>query len=449
MSRSTKKATASGTSSDEILRKDRKYIAHGGGRTPIVFVKAKGSIVTDANGKEYIDCVSMGMGTSGVGHNHPRVVEAIREQAGKIIHTHLSTVNIPSVELGEKLARITPHGLNKFHFVNSGTDANETAIRAAMTYTKKKEVLSLELGYHGTTIALSSLGMSYARHAYPTVPGFRQLPPPYCYRCPLGLDFPRCDVACANLLDDAIKYATSHDVAAFILEPIMGAAGHIVPPGKEYAKIIRETCDRHDILIIADEIQTGLGRTGTMWASDYIGLKPDIMTLGKGLGGGMPIGAAVFSEEVGSMLQKGTWAHGYTHSESPMSCAAAGAVVDIVVDEKLPERSAKLGAIATKIFKQWQSKYEAIGDVRGPGLFIGLELVKNKVTKERATEEATKIAAEALEMGGIFSTSHGASQQPGGNVVKFKPPMTIEEDLMKKGIDILDDAFTQVLGRAT
>jgi 4-aminobutyrate aminotransferase-like enzyme len=448
MSRASK-VSLEGKSSEEILKKDAKYIAHGGGPTPIVFVEAKGSIVTDANGKKYIDCVSMGMGTSGVGHNHPRVVAAIREQAGKIIHTHLSTVNIPSVELGEKLARITPKGLNKFHFVNSGTDANETAIRAAMTYTKKKEVISLELAYHGSTIALSSLGMSYSRHAYPTIPGFRQLPPPYCYRCPIGLTYPKCGVACANLLDDAIRYATSHDVAAFILEPIIGAGGHIVPPLNEYAKIIRETCDRYGILIIADEIQTGLGRTGTMWASDYIGLKPDIMTLGKGLGGGMPMGAAVFSEEVGTRLQKDPWAHGYTHSESPMSCAAAGAVVDIVVDEKLPERSAKLGAIATKIFKRWQGKYEAIGDVRGPGLFIGVELVKNRITKERATEEATKIAAEALAMGAIFSTSHGATKEPGGNVIKFKPPMTIDEATMKRGIGILEDAFDSVLGRAS
>ncbi len=447
MSRSQRSKPASETSTEDVLRRDAKYIAHGGGQTPIVFVEAKGSVVTDMNGKEYIDCVSMGMGTSGVGHNHPRVVEAIREQAGKIIHTHLSTVNIPSVELGEKLARITPKGMNKFHFSSSGSDANEGAIRAAMTYTKKKEVLSLELAYHGSTIALSSLGMAWSRHAYPIIPGFRQLPPPYCYRCPLGLDYPDCGVACANLLDDAIKYATTHDVAAFILEPIIGAGGHIVPP-KEYAKIIRETCDKHGILIIADEIQTGLGRTGTMWASDYIGLKPDIMTLGKGLGGGMPIGATVFSEEIGSRLQK-DWAHGYTHSQSPMSTAAAGAVVDIVVDEKRPERSAKMGAIATRIFKRWQSKYEAIGEVRGPGLFIGIELVKDRKTKEMAIAEATRIAALGLELGGIFSTSHGASKVPGGNVIKFKPPMTIEEDVMRRGIDILDDAFSQVLGGAS
>ena len=205
MSRSTKKAAASGTSSDEILRKDRKYIAHGGGRTPRL--RQGQGVDSDRCERQRVHRLCV--------HGHGDV-----RRAGTTIHTwsrrsgnrraRSSTTPLdgehPLGGTGREARKDHAPRLNKFHFVNSGTDANETAIRAAMTYTKKKEVLSLELGYHGTTIALSSLGMSYSRHAYPTVPGFRQLPPPYCYRCPLGLDLPRCDVACANLLDDAIKY---------------------------------------------------------------------------------------------------------------------------------------------------------------------------------------------------------------------------------------------------
>ncbi len=249
---------------EDIIERDRRYLVHGFGYIPVVFTEGHGAIVRDVQGKEYIDCISMTMGPTGIGHNHPRVIEAIKQQLEQIIHTHLSTINLPSVELAEKLARITPSGLSKFHFVSSGSDAVETAVKAAIRYTKRKEVISLEMAYHGTTLGALSLGQSWHRRGMPTIPGFKQIPPPYCYRCPMGLEFPQCDIACARLLDDAIKYGTSHDVAAFIMEPLMGPAGHIFPPSTEYAKIIRETCDTHNILLIADEVQTGFGRTGKM-----------------------------------------------------------------------------------------------------------------------------------------------------------------------------------------
>ena len=238
-----------------------------------------------------------------------------------------------------------------------------------------------------------------------------------------------------------IKYGSHNDVCAFILEPILGNGGHIFPPSPEYAKIIRETADKYGILIIADEIQTGFGRTGKMWGSDFIGLKPDIMLVSKILGGGLPIGAAIFSEDIATKeMQTATW-HAFTFSGNPLLCTAASAVVDVVVQEDLPAKAEQTGKFMTARLQKMQEEHQLIGDVRGPGLFIGAELVTDRKTKLPATAEVLKILQESYKRGAIF----GLDKQPGiGNVLKIKPPLNIPWELAEKGLDILDTCFTDL-----
>jgi len=427
----------------EFIDRDLQHVVHGWGFNPVVLVEAHGSIVKDINGKEYIDCISQTAGPVGIGHNHPKVVAALKKylDSGGILHSFKGAVNIPRVELAEKLSKITPRGLNKIYFTSGGSEAVETAVKGAMRITKKKEVISFQLGYHGGTIACLSLGQPWHREGVPIVPGFRQIAPPYCYRCPWGKIYPECELECSHALERMIKYGSQNDVAAFILEPILGNGGHIFPPSPEYGKIIRETADKYGVLVIADEIQTGLGRTGRMWGSEFIGLKPDILIISKILGGGLPIGAAIFDERlVDKELQTATW-HAFTFSGNPLICTAASAAVDVVVEENLPAKAAETGKLMTAKLKKMQEKHSIIGDVRGPGLFIGAELVTNRKTKEPATKEILKILPESYNRGAIF----GLDKQPGvGNVVKIKPPLSIPHELADKALDILDSCLTDL-----
>jgi len=429
---------------EEIIERDSKYVIHGSNYGPVILVEARGALVKDANGKEYIDCIAGTAGPVLIGWGHPKVVEAIKKQA-EFPHAFFGYVNLPRVELAEKLAKIAPRGLTKSWFGSGGGEAVETALKAAIKYTKKKEAISLYEGYHGMTIALSNLGQARLREGLPMVPGFRQIPSPYCYRCFYGQSYPGCDFECARALEEAVKHGSSHDVAAFVMEPIQGMGGHVYPPDKEYARIIRETCDKHGMLIIADEIQTGLGRTGKMWGSECIGLQPDIMCVGKALGGGVPISAAIFREEVAEGAFKDhqpreTW-HPSTFSGNPINCAVASAVIDVILEEKVPEKAATLGSFLTGKLKELQGRHQLIGEVRGPGLFIGVEIVKDKKTRERAPEEALKAAAMCFERGVWF----GLSQQPGiGNVFKIKPPVAITRDQISKAVDVIDGVLNEV-----
>lgn len=428
-------------STRDLIERDKRHIIHGWGYTPVVLVEGKGAIVKDLDGKEYIDCICQTAGPLGIGHSHPKVVAAIKKQVEKISHTFMGTINIPRVELAEKLSKIMPHKMTKFYFTSGGSESIETALKGAMKITKKKEVISLYLAYHGGTIACLSLGQPWHRDWLPTVPGFRQIPPPYCYRCFYGKEYPGCDFECARALEDMVRYGSYNNVAAFIVEPILGNGGHILPPSNEYFKIIRETCNKYNVLLIVDEIQTGFGRTGKMWGCDYFGFEPDIMAISKVMGGGVPAGAAVFSEDI---LPEGfeteVW-HAFTFSGSPIVCAAASAVVDVVVEEKLPEKAEEMGRFITSRLKSMAEKHKLIGDIRGPGLFIGVELIKDRKTRERATEETVQIVGKCYQKGAIF----GTDKKPGiGNVLKIKPPMNIEKEQATKALNILDAVLEEV-----
>lgn len=432
---------------EEIIEKDRKYTIHGWGYSPITLVEGRGSIVRDINGREYIDCLSQTAGVLGVGHSHPKYLNAVKSQLDKISHTLTMFVNPPRAELAEKLASIAPGRMRnniKTYFSSGGSEANETALKFAMLTTKKKEVVSVWHAYHGGTLGLMSLlGQSWHHQGFVRFPGFSQIPNAYSYRCPFGKshDPDTCDIEAAQFLEDHIKYGTANDVAAFIIEPIQGNGGHTYPFNREYFKVIREICDKHDILLIIDEVQTGMGRTGKIWASDYFGIEPDILTSAKALGGGMPISATMIrSDLVPPSLLDEQW-HIFTMGGGPVECAAANAAIEIMQEERLPEKAARQGERVTRRLREFMSDHPLIGEVRGPGLFVGVELVKSRRTKEPAFDETVKVFSKCLENGVLFGISAKAGF---GNVIKIKPPLSIPDELMDKSLDVLDRALTEV-----
>jgi len=425
-------------SGNDLIEKTKKYSTPLPGFTPLVIVEAKGSIVKDINGKEYIDGISICAGPATIGSSHPKVVNAVIEQVKKLPAASPWCVNIPRVELAEKLLKILPSGLNKFHFFCGGGEAVEFAIRTAIRSSKKREVIGLYTGYHGTSLGLLSLGGTWNRKGLPTVPGFRQIPPAYCYRCFYGKEYPKCNFECAKALENMIQYGSYDNVAAFVLEPMMGVGGHVIPP-QEYFKIIREICDKYGVLLIFDEIQTGFGRTGKMWGADYYNVKPDIMVIGKAMGGGIPVSGAIFSEDI-SLPPDEEAESLNTFSGSPLACAAASAVVDIVIEENLPQKAAKTGAFMMEQLKEIENKHPLIGEIRGAGLFIGVEIVKDRKTKERAPQEASRVVEECRKRGVLLMLSYNGR----GNVVKIKPPLNIERNLAEKIVDVLDESLGAV-----
>jgi len=425
-------------SEKELVEKTKKYSTPLPGFTPLVMTEAKGCLIKDINGREYIDGISICAGPATVGSAHPKVVNAVIEQVKKLPSASPWCVNIPRVELAEKLSKILPLGLNKFHFFCGGGEAVEFAIRTAIRSSKKREVIGLYTAYHGTSLGLLSIGGTWNRKGLPTLPGFRQIPPAYCYRCFYGKEYPKCNFECAKALENMIQYGTYDDVAAFILEPMMGVGGHIIPP-KEYFKIVRGICDKYEILLIFDEIQTGFGRTGKMWAADYYEVNPDIMVIGKAMGGGIPVSAAIFREDM--VLPPEEEAESLnTFSGSPLACAAASAVVDIVIEENLPQKAAETGDFMMERLKEIEDKHPLIGEIRGLGLFIGVELVKDRKTKERAPQEASRVVDECRKRGVLLMLSYNGK----GNVAKIKPPLNVERNLAEKIVDVLDESLSVV-----
>jgi 4-aminobutyrate aminotransferase-like enzyme len=429
-----------------MLERQRVSLLHSIARPPqdkrIVFVEGKGAILKDIEGKEYIDGISGTNGPLLVGHCHPKVVQAVQEQVAKLCQHMTCFDNLPAIEAAEKLHRLIPSEwkMGKSYFCPGGGEAVEAALKLVMKQTHKSEVISLYLSYHGLSLGTMSLGgMPWLRNFVSggiRWPGFHQIPNAYCYRCPYGLEYPDCGVICADELENAIKYGSSGSVAAFIMEPVQGPGGHIEFPD-EYYREVRRICDENDVLLIVDEVQTGLGRCGSMFASQLHNLRPDVLILGKALGGGLPIGAVIFREDLTPPdLEKGTW-HSLTFQNNPVVCAAASAVLDIVKEERVPERAAKIGERFTREFRKLAEECPIIGDIRGPGLFIGLELVKNRRTKEPAISEASRVIWSALERG-LITFGGGL-----GNVLKVKPPVVITDEQAARLTGIMHDTLME------
>ena len=406
---------------------------------PVVVDEAKGAIIKDVHGKEYIDCFA-GISVVNLGHCHPEVIEAAVNQAKKLVHACSYVYYVPVVaDLAEKLAEITPPRLQKTFFGNSGAEAVECAIKLARKFTKKYELIALMCSFHGRTLGTLSVTGQARRRKYdmgPYLPGVAFAYPPYCYRCSFGKTYPDCDVLCARSIRDVIDYCTSKGVAAFIAEPILGEGG-IIPPPPEYFKIVKETLDEYGILFIADEVQTGFSRTGKLFAVEHYGVEPDIMTLAKGIADGFPISACIAREDIGNAFEPGD--HLSTFGGNPVSSAAALANINVMLRDKLPDQVAEKGEYIMKRLDEMKEQYPIIGDVRGKGLMIGIELVKDQKKKTPAVEEVRKIRDLCREKG-LLVGSGGVK----GCVLRIQPPLVIEKEQIDKALNILEESIKEV-----
>jgi 4-aminobutyrate aminotransferase len=407
------------------------------GFEPVVVASAKECTFTGDDGRKYLDCFS-GIAVANAGHGHPKVVEAVRRQLGELIHCCTYVYYNPrAAELCEKLAAATPGALKKSFLGNSGAEAVEGAMRLAKQHTGRKEVVALTHSFHGRTVGTLSVTGNRGRKkgSGPYLSGVAFAPAPYCYRCPFKLEYPGCDVACAHAVKEVIQTQTAGDVAAFLAEPVMGEGGIIVPP-KEYFQIAAGIVRDDGALFIADEVQSGFGRTGKLFAIEHYGVEPDIMCLAKGIADGFPLGAFITRDDIADAFTPGD--HLSTFGGNPVSCAASIANLGVMKDEKLPENSAARGAQLMERLSSFKQRCKLVGDVRGKGLMIGIELVKD-AKKTPASKEAKAVKKLCREAGVLIGVGGTA-----GNVVRLQPPLVITEAQANQAADTLEKALLEV-----
>src|SRR5256714_5653621 len=402
------------------IQKYKDYVMTGFLKSvaPIVIDHASGVKVWDENGREYLDCFS-GISVVNAGHNHPRVVAAAKAQMDKVIHCFCYLYQAgPVGVLGEKIANIAPHGLTKSFFGNGGAEAIEGALKLARLYTGKHEFISLHGSFHGRSWGTLSLTGNQGRkkRGGPYAAGIAFAPAPYAYRSPWPNDPEECARHCAKSIDEIIRFATAGDVAAFIAEPVMGEGGILVPP-KNYFREVKKILDLHGILFIADEVQSGFGRTGKMFAIEHYGVTPDILVTAKGIADGFPLSAYTTRPEIAASYKPGD--HLSTFGGNPVACAASLANIQVMEEENLPARAAETGEYAMKKLRELQKQNPLIGEVRGLGLMIGVELVRDeKLTSANTQAEAIR---DGLLRQGVLVGVGGVY----GNVVRFQPPLII------------------------
>lgn len=403
------------------------------GIEPVVVERATGAEIYAADGRTYLDCFA-GIAVVNAGHVHPRVAEAAKAQIDKLIHASSYVYYVPSVaDLAETLARITPGALQKTFFCNSGAEAIEGAMRLAKAASGKREMIALQMAFHGRTYGALSITGNMARktHGGPYMPGVAFAPAPYCYRCPLSMKPESCGMACAEAVEDVIRYQTSGDVAAFIVEPVLGEGG-LIPLPAGYLARVKQILKKHHILLIVDEVQTGFGRTGKLFGIEHQegDVEPDIMAMAKGIADGFPLGAFIAPPAIADSFQPGE--HLSTFGGNPVACVAAQANIAVLHDEGLIERAAELGQWALQELRNLQACHPIIGDVRGQGLMLGIELVKDRTSKEPAAAEAAHIRDRCREAGVLI----GVGGQF-GNVLRFQPPLVITRDQLAHAISTL------------
>src|SRR5437868_2401960 len=358
-------------------------LSHG---TQIYVAKAEGAWLEDVDGNRYIDFAG-GIGCLNVGHRREEVVDAVKDQLDRFLHTCVQVTPYESyVRLAERMNEVTPGKFaKKTIFVNSGAEAVENAVKIARAYTKRPGIIAFEDAFHGRTmmtLALTSKTHPYKAGFAPFPSEVYRVPFAYCYRCSYNLKYPSCDLFCARHLEDTFKRVVANeDVAAVIAEPVMGEGGFIAPPS-DYFKVLVDLCRKHGILFIADEVQSGFGRTGALFASEHYGIEPDLIVTAKSLGGGLPLAAVTGRAEV--MDAPGPGGLGGTFAGNPLSCAAANAVIDILEKDNLLARANEIGERFSRRAKTWQSRFNLIGEVRGLGAMQALELVKSRDTREPA-----------------------------------------------------------------
>ena len=433
-------APYSGPSRDEVLALRTQYLSPGlikYYKDPLMIVEGHMQYLYDETGKRYLDGFA-GIVTVSVGHCHPKVAERVKDQVGKLQHTTTIYLHPTIAEFGKKLAEKMPPGLDKSYFTNSGSEANEIAVLSAREFTGNSDVIALRNAYHGgtsTTMGLTAHGSwkfktNNRSNIHHTHAG-------YCYRCPYNLEYPTCDLRCAHDIKEVIEYQTPGEVACFIGEPIQGVGGAVTPP-KEYFQIIYDTVRAHGGICIADEVQGGFGRTGThYWSHENWGVVPDMITMAKGIGNGVPLGAMTTTEEISKVMANRI--HFNTFGGNPVSMVQGLATVEVIDEDGIQQNALEVGGYLKAGFEELQQRHALIGDVRGMGLMLGIELVRDRESKEPANTECAEVL-ELTKERGLLLGKGGLY----GNTLRIKPPMCMTKDDADFMLCCLDEAFTSV-----
>ena len=430
---------------EELRQKRSRYMAKGTASAADFYIeKGEGALLTDIDGNQLIDFAG-GIAVMNVGHSHPKVVKAITEQAQRLTHTCFMVLPYaPAVELAEKLCEAVPGDTPKScMFINSGAEAVENAVKIARYAPGRKAIIAFEGGFHGRTLLGMTLTSKVKPYKYgfgPYAPEVYRAPYPYPYRNPFGLaadDEAGLTRAYIGALEEMfISRVSSDDVAAIIIEPVLGEGGYVVPPAG-YMAALRDLCDRHGILLIADEVQSGIGRTGTMFAMEHWNVEADITTTAKSLAAGMPLSAVIGKKEIMDTVHQG--GIGGTYGGNPVACAAANAVFDIFESENLLEKTRLLGETLMTRFRSFQKEFPVIGEVRGLGAMIGLEFVDNPETRTPAPDKARALVVHARE-NGLILLSSGAY----GNVIRVMMPLVISDELLETGLAIMEEGLRAI-----
>ena len=429
-----------GPKARELVKKDESLISPSYVRFyPLVVESGEGCIVRDVDGNEYIDFNS-GLICLNVGHSHPKVTKAIKTQCDRFLHySNTDFYYREVVELAERLGEITPGRFNKkVYFGNSGTEAIEAAVKVSKWHTRKHRFIAFISAFHGRTLGSLSFTASKVtqrKHFFPLLPGVTHVPYPYCYRCPFKLSLPDCNYWCVDFIDEMIlqKYVPPEEVAGILFEPIQGEGGYVVPP-PEYFQRLKKLADKYGLLLIDDEVQAGMGRTGRWFAIEHWKIEPDIVCIAKSIASGLPLGATVSRSR---LMDWEGGSHASTFGGNPLGCVAALAVIDIIKEENLLEKATKQGNYIMKWLQELKKKCEIVGDVRGKGLMIGAEIVESKKTKKPAKDKAFEIMKRCWKRGVAIITC-------GASTVRIAPPLNITTELVDASLEIIEDVAKEV-----
>lgn len=423
-----------------LLEWNGENVIHYHGFRPVIFKEGKGARIRDIGGREYIDFVGQAFCVN-IGYGDGRVIKYAKEQLNEISTTTVAGLNMPQIRLSRLLAQITPKGLSRSYFVNSGSEAAELAIKTVRRYTQKAKIISLWAGYHGWTLgALSAAGMAHFKRGYePVAPSFIHTPPPYLYRCDYNCTYPDCSMACARMVENTIIYEGPGSIAAVMMEPIIGGGGIVVPPDG-YLQEVRRICTKYNVPLIFDEVITGFGRTGKLFCSEHYGISPDIMTMGKGITSTYaPLAGVATTDNIAAGLEdysKGE--HLATYENHPLSCAVALANIRVLLEDKLAENAAKMGDYLLRRLEELAGESTILGEARGKGLMLGVEIIKDKQTREPDANTGKAIQDECFKNGLLSFLSRMRLKDAA--ILCFGPPLCITQRDADDAMNIFSEA---------
>jgi taurine--2-oxoglutarate transaminase len=434
---------------DTLREWEREYVLYPWqaqkGLNPLVVDHAKGNYFYDSTGKQYLDFSSMFV-FSNVGHADERIASAIGKQAAKLETAASPFASEPKARLAKLIAEITPGDIKKSYFSTSGAEANEGALKLARMATGKQKIIARYRAYHGSTMGAMAMSNDYRNWACePSIPSVIHCLDPYCYRCPFGVTYPNCDLQCAKHVEDVVRFeGGANRVAGFISETIVGANG-VIPPPEGYWQKIREICDRYEMLLMVDEVMVGFGRTGKWFAIEHYDVVPDVITMAKGVTSGyVPLGVTAMRPWVAEKFESQQWVHGHTYSGHTLAMAAGVATIEVYKQDGLIQRSAEMGKYLKEKALELQEKHPSVGDVRGKGLFVGLELVKNRKTREPLHDGLIEGVRPPTAKNRVLGAAlkEGVYCLPGSvSVIILAPPLAVTKEEINFAIDVFDRAL--------